>query len=69
MAKVIVMFQIILSFLLCLLFIGNVFIMVTVYSQLYVASKILKSSPDNMKFILGYCHVVMSMDMNKPYFS
>ena len=47
----------------------NVFIMVTVYSQLYVASKILKSSPENMKFILGYCHVVMSMDMNKPYFS
>ena len=34
-----------------------------VYSQLYVASKILKSVLHNMKFILGNCHVVMSMDI------
>ena len=39
-----------------------------VYSQFHVASKILKSSPHNMKFILGNSPVVMSMDI-KPYFS
>ena len=40
-----------------------------VYSQLYRASKILKSSPHSMKFVPGYCHVVMPMGMYKPYFS
>ena len=48
------------------LFIVNFFIMSIVYSQFYVASKILQSSPHNMKFILGNCHVVTS---RKPYFS
>ena len=35
-----------------------------VYSQLYAASKILKSIPNNMKFIPSNCHIVMSMDIN-----
>ena len=34
------------------------------YSQLYVALKIVKSSPHNMKFIQGNCPWVW-----KPYFS
>ena len=32
--------------------------MSSLYSQLYVASKILKSSPNNMEFALGNCHEV-----------
>ena len=32
------------------------------YSQLYVALKIVKSSPHNMKFIQGNCHVSMGME-------
>ena len=32
------------------------------YSQLHVALKIVKSSPHNMKFIQGNCHVSMGME-------
>ena len=43
------------------------FLLSIVFSQLYAVSKILKSIPHNVKFILGNCHVVMSMDINSIF--
>ena len=55
------------QYFICLLSIVN-FLMSIVYSELYVASKILKSILHNIKFILVNYHVFMSMDISTLFF-